>query len=200
MWSRSYLTIVCIYEVQVLPHIVCDIIMWSRFYLTSLWIKSRSYLTSFIYVVEVLPHKFVTKVQVLPHKFYDMWSRSSLTSLVNQVQVLPHKFCESSPGLTPQDLWIKSRSYLTMFKIKSRSYLTILKINSRSYLGELSLFQVPLLDARVPGPAEESIALDGHGLDAIVVRRVKVEGRCQTSRGTRLYLKQLKQTKNWLQS
>ena len=173
--------------------------MWSRSYLTSLWLESRSYRTSFIYVVEVFPHKFVNQVPVLPHKFCE-WSPGLTSQVWCQVQVLPHKFCESSPGLTPQDLWIKSRSYLTIFLIKSRSYLTILKIKSRSYLGELSLFQVPLLDARVPGPAEESIALDGHGLDAIVVRRVKVEGRCQTSRGTRLYLKQLKQTKTWLQS
>lgn len=41
-------------------------------------------------------------------------------------------------------------------------------------LDKFLLLQIPLLDAVVPGAAEEDVSLDGQALDAIVVRGLEV--------------------------
>lgn len=43
-------------------------------------------------------------------------------------------------------------------------------------LNELLLFQVPLLDAVVPGATEQDVSLDGQTFDTVIVRGLKVVG------------------------
>lgn len=60
-----------------------------------------------------------------------------------------------------------------------------------NYLQQIFAVQVPLLDAIVPGAAEEHVALDHQRLDAVVVRRLKVVCRSHTSKGALADVKQL---------
>lgn len=62
-----------------------------------------------------------------------------------------------------------------------------------NYLQQVSAVQVPLLDAIVPGAAEEHVALDHQRLNAVVVWRLKVVGRPHTSQGAFADIKQLQQ-------
>lgn len=59
------------------------------------------------------------------------------------------------------------------------------------YLQQVFAVQVPLLDAVVPGPAEEHVALDHQRLDAVVMRRLKVVRWADAPQGTFGHIEQL---------
>lgn len=51
-----------------------------------------------------------------------------------------------------------------------------------AHLDELLLFQVPLLDAVIPGAAEQDVSLDGEAFDAVIVRGLEVVGGADGAR------------------
>lgn len=61
----------------------------------------------------------------------------------------------------------------------------------RPYLQQVFTLQVPLLDAVVPRAAEEHVSLHHQGLDAVVVRRLKVVRGADAPQGAFGHVEQL---------
>lgn len=63
--------------------------------------------------------------------------------------------------------------------------------HTRTNLGELLLFQIPLLDAVVPGAAEQHISLHRQALDAVIMWRFKVMGWTYISQSSLCHIEHL---------
>lgn len=61
------------------------------------------------------------------------------------------------------------------------------------HLQQVFAVQVPLLDAVVPGSAEQDVALDHQRLDAVVVRRLKVVSGADAAQRALGHVEQLQQ-------